>query len=154
MFILLLNHLTTSIAEIEIYLSKSGRIRNSIPKYSGKFKTLYDDVLKSMVKKRKGKRSTRGDPVDVDADAESGNDGGDLNPNDPAKRPTFEPSKEMANLALLGLVTGLCHTAVSRSRVTRVRVRVWDFVPLPTPRPVTAGKGYNGGSGRLPAGLD
>ena len=43
------------------------------------------------------------------------------------------------------MVTGLCHTAVSQSRVTRVRVRVWDFVPLPTPRPVTAGKGFNYG---------
>src|ERR1700733_16108611 len=43
------------------------------------------------------------------------------------------------------MVAGLCHPAVSRPRVTRVRVRVWDFVPLPTPRPVTAGKGFNYG---------
>ena len=35
--------------------------------------------------------------------------------------------------APLGLVTGMRDTAVSWSRVTRVRVRCWDSVPFPTP---------------------
>jgi hypothetical protein len=51
----------------------------------------------------------------------------------------------------LGMVTGLCHTAVSRSRVTRVRVRVRKSEPLPTPPPVTAGKRFDGGYERLTA---
>ena len=41
----------------------------------------------------------------------------------------------------LGMVTGYHQTVVSWSWVMWVWVRVWDFVPLPTLQPVTAGMG-------------
>ena len=43
---------------------------------------------------------------------------------------------------LLGFIIGWCHIMVLWSRVTRVLVQCHIFVSLPTPWPVTAGKGF------------
>jgi len=50
---LIFNHLTTTITEIEIYLARAKIPRKNIPKDLAKYKTLFDDVMKAMYNTKK-----------------------------------------------------------------------------------------------------